>query len=430
MLVVLQCCCMSKFHLRGGRKLRGEFRVSGMKNAATPLIAASLLSSTPVTLRNVPAIIDVERMLSLLRGLGVHVSRDESSVTIDPQHLNSDRLDQTLVKRLRSSVLLLGPLCAKTEKVTLPTPGGCYIGTRPIDTHITGLRQLGVAVSGSSDNEYTFSKKHTPSTQVILPEFSVTATENVLMYAATLPQTTKLYMAAAEPHVQNLCYFLQRAGAKITGVGSHELIITGNENLAISEWDIIPDQIEIGTIAVAAAITQGDVDIFPVVPEHLYSIISKLQEIGVDVNVKDGHLLVKGASKYKNFRLQALPHPGFPTDLQAPMAVLATQAYGLSMIHDPLYDARFSYIQELTRMGAQAVICDPHRVLLSGKTQLKAERIKSFDLRAGATLILAGLIAEGETIIEDAEMVDRGYESLETRLSALGADMVRKQDDE
>lgn len=419
---------MSRFILHGGKKLKGEFLVAGMKNAATPILAATMLLSEPVTLHRVPDILDVQRMCDLLREFGLQIERKGDTLNVDPSGMGSAEPSHEIVKRLRSSILMIGPVLAREGNISFPTPGGCYIGTRPIDTHLDAFQQMGVHVEQKANDLYELTTKEKNSSVVILSEFSVTATENALMFAASQEHDTKIRMAAAEPHVQDLCNFLVAAGAQITGIGTHELHITGARKLSIKEWTIIPDQIEIGTIAIAAAVTRGHVDIHPVVPEHLDAILAKFKQIGVPYKVKNDHLIVEGAESYKHFNLQALPYPGFPTDLQAPMAVLATQADGLNLIHDPMYNARFSYIQELTRMGAQAVVCDPHRVLLTGPTPLFGDRIKSFDLRAGATLIIAGLIAKGETIIENAEMVDRGYERLDERLRLIGADIERENE--
>ena len=419
---------MSRFVLQGGKKLKGEFVIAGMKNAATPILAASMLFSQPLTLRRVPDILDVQRMCELLKGFGIKIERHGDEVTIDPSGVNAARPSNDIVKRLRSSVLMVGPSLARFGTISFPKPGGCFIGSRPIDTHLDAFGQLGVEVTQEGNDSYTLLAKNNHQSLVILSEFSVTATENILMYASLQEKEITIRMAAAEPHVQDLCNFLVAAGVRITGIGTHQLTIRGKKNLSLKEWTIIPDQIEVGTIAIAAAATRGDVLIHPVVPEHLDALLTKFTQIGVKYDIRGDRLHVRPGKTYKHFNVQALPYPGFPTDLQAPMAVLATQAEGLSLIHDPMYEARFSYIQELTRMGAQAVVCDPHRVLLTGVTELYGERIKSFDLRAGATLIIAGLIAQGQTIIEDAEVVDRGYERFDERLRAIGADIKREHE--
>lgn len=419
---------MSKFIIEGGYPLSGTFTVSGMKNAATPLIAASLLLDAPVIFENVPDIVDVARMLNLVSSCGIEVIRKGSQVTLSPKEGNVIDLISDDVKRLRSSILLVGPLLARFGKVVISQPGGCYIGNRPLDTHIDMFRQLGVDVRNDGPDKIIFTKKHAPQSRVILSEFSVSATENALLFGALQEEPITISMAACEPHVQDVCNFLVAAGAHIEGIGTHTLHITGAKKLTCERWSIIPDQIEIGTLAVAAACVKGDVTLAPIIPEHLDALLNKFKEIGVPFSLSDSTLTVGHAKQYKNFKLQTLPYPGFPTDLQAPMGVLATQCSGLSLIHDPMFDGRFSYVQELTRMGAQAVVCDPHRVLFTGPTKLYGEKIKSFDLRAGATLIIAGLCAEGQTVIEDAEMVDRGYEHIEKRLAALGAHITRSND--
>lgn len=416
---------MAQFLIQGQHPLNGTITPSGMKNAATPILAATLLTTERCIVSNVPRIVDVFNMLVLLQSLGAVVSwQDEHTVAIQCSDIHPESLDQKTVKKLRSSVLLLGPLVARFPSVALARPGGCIIGNRPLDTHFEGLQGLGVAIE-EQEKELRLTRTALKPAEIVLSEFSVTATENVLMAAALSHGTTVLHTAAMEPHVQDLCAFLKALGANIEGVGTHTLTIHGTEKLHGASHTIIPDQIEIGTWAVAAAATRGKVKIAPVVPQHLLLIIRKMRALGIRVTVGKDSLTVEGGTHYKPFTLQALPYPGFPSDLQAPFSVLATQAEGMSLIHDPLYEGRMSYVQELSKMGANAVICDPHRVLISGPTPLYGQEIKSYDLRAGATLIIAGLIAQGKTVVNEAEIVDRGYEVIDDRLRSLGADIQR-----
>lgn len=415
---------MGNLVIEGGLPLKGQIVIPGAKNAATPILAASLLTNEEVVINNVPAISDVSRMLDLLVQLGVKVKKEGSQVSLRADNIEAASLNKTLVKGMRSSVLMFGPLLARLGGVVLPEPGGCIIGNRPLDAHLFGLQQLGVEVEIDSDS-YRLHAKKLIGTRIVLPEFSVTATENIIMAAVLAQGQTVIEIAAAEPHVQDLCNFLISMGAKIDGVGTHQLIIDGVDKLHGTTYTIIPDPIEAGTWAVLAAVSRGELLLEPVVPEHLSLVLLKLKNMGVLFEITKNTLKVKASRQLKNFKLQALPYPGFPTDLQAPFSVLATQANGTSLIHDPMYEGRLSYVSELIKMGANAMVADPHRVIISGPTPLYGKEIRSFDLRAGATLIIAGLIAQGETVIEGVEVVDRGYERLDERLTAVGAKLRR-----
>ncbi len=416
---------MSKFVIKGGNQLNGRVRISGMKNAATPVIAATLLTSKECIIDNVPKITDVKRMLDILRSLGAQVNwSDEHQLTICTKDVDFKSLDEKTVQSMRSSILFMGPLLTRFKSVKIPEPGGCIIGNRPIDTHLYALEKLGAKIN-KEDGYYLLETNGLKGTTIILPEFSVTATENLLMAAVLAEGKTIIKIAAAEPHVQNLTDFLIKMGAKIKGKGTHTLEIEGVKELKGAEHTIIPDQIQIGTFAVVGAVTRGELIIEDIIPEHLDLVLLKLKQAGVNFELSDHHLKIKPATSLKSFRLQTFPYPGFPTDLQAPFGVLATQCVGTSLIQDPMYEGRMSYVQELVKMGANAIVADPHRVIIAGPTPLYGQEIKSFDLRAGVTLIIAGLIAEGQTIINEAEIVDRGYERIAERLSELGADIKR-----
>ncbi len=417
---------MSSFVIEGGVRLSGAISVPGAKNAATPILAATLLTTDECIIHNVPKISDVERMIKLLIAVGASVKREGQTVIIKADKINLSNLPVNEVKGMRSSVLLFGPLLARIKKVELPEPGGCIIGNRPLDTHLEGLRQLGVRVETWTDR-YVLATDKLIGAEIILPEFSVTATENLVMAASLALEHTIIKLAAAEPHVQDLCNFLVTLGAKISGIGTHTLMIEGVSSLHGGEYSIIPDSIEAGTWAVLGAVAKGQLTIKPIVQEHLDSVLFKLSQIGVSCELHNQELVVNASRQLKSFRLQAMPYPGFPTDLQAPMAVLATQANGTSLIHDPLYEGRLNHISELVKMGANALVADPHRVVITGPTPLYGRDINSYDLRSGATLIIAALIAEGVTTIAGAETVDRGYEKLEQRLVAIGA-KIKRQD--
>lgn len=417
---------MSLFRINGGKQLRGTVAIAGSKNAVLPILAATLLTDEPCMLRNVPRIRDVERLLELLASLGVThewVGAHDLRMVARDAHL--ENLDKKTFASLRGSILLWGSLLTRFRDVTVPEAGGDIIGNRPIDAHLSALQQLGATIE-RTNGLYRFSApKGLTGAVVILPEFSVTATEIALMAAARAKGMTTIKIAAAEPHVQDLVTFMQKMGARIEGAGTHTLRIEGVEQLRGVDHTVIPDQLEVGTFAVAAAVTGGDVLITNIVADHVDLVRLKLHQIGVKTELTDHSLHVTASFPLRAFRLQTFPYPGFPTDLQAPFAVLATQCSGTSLIHDPMYEGRLGYVHELVKMGANAVICDPHRVLITGPTPLHCNEMKSLDIRAGATLLIAGLIADGETIIHDAEILDRGYERFEERLAALGADITR-----
>lgn len=399
-----------------------------MKNAATPILAATLLGGSPSVLRNVPRIRDVERMLDILRSLGVIVEwAGDHELKIDPQGADPAKLDRKAMRSMRSSVLFLGPMLARFREVELPEPGGCIIGNRPLDTHLVALTSLGAACERGKEG-YRLSAEKLVGRTVVLPEFSVTATENLMMAAALADGRTVIKLAAAEPHVQDLGDFLNAMGARIQGHGTHTVVIDGVEALHGAEHEIIPDQIEAGTFMVAAALTRGDLTVEHVRPDHLDVVTQRLEAIGANVEVSADTVRVTAPGALKAFKFQSMPYPGLPTDLMAPFGVLATQCAGASMIHEPMYEGRFGFVNELVKMGANAVVCDPHRVLISGPTPLHGQDIKSLDLRAGATLLLAGILADGETVLHEAEIIDRGYERIEERFAEVGAVISRESE--
>lgn len=415
----------SRLRIHGGRPLDGEIRVGGMKNAATPIIAATLLIKDRCVLRNVPRLSDVERMLDILRSLGATVEwTGEHELTIDATNADLASLDAKAVKSMRSSILLMGPLLSRFHEVEIPEPGGCNLGNRPIDTHLVALEALGGKIERIEKN-YRLTTTGLKGGLIVLPEFSVTATENAIMAAVLAEGRTTIKIAACEPHVQDLAKFLVAAGARIRGIGTHTLVIDGVTSLKGVTHDIIPDQIETATFAVIGALSKGTLRIVGVDPEQLDMILLVMGKAGVRYSLDGNVLTMLKPASYSAFKLQTMPYPGFPTDAQAPFGLMATQCVGTSLIHDPLFDGRFGYVGELQKMGANATVCDPHRVLISGPTPLYGTEIRGLDLRAGATLIVAGLVAQGETVIHGAEIVDRGYEALDQRLAAVGADITR-----
>ncbi len=420
---------MSRLRIQGGKKLRGRLRVAGMKNAATPILAATLLTDEPCLLRNIPRIRDVERMLDILRSLGIKAEwTGDHELRIEAHGADPATLDRKAMRSMRSSVLFLGPMLARFREVEFTEPGGCILGNRPLDAHITALEKLG-ATCETFEDAYRLKAEKLVGTTIVLPEFSVTATENVMMAAALAKGRTVIKLAAAEPHVQDLGDFLNAMGARISGLGTHTVTIDGVDRLHGTEYSIIPDQIEAGTFMVAAALLRGDLRVEGIRPDHLDIVIQKLESTGARVEIGADWAEVSAPSTLKAIKkLQTLPYPGFPTDLMAPFGVLATQCIGTTLIQEPLYDGRFRFIDELVKMGANAVISDPHQALITGPTSLYGKEIRSLDLRAGATLLLAGLLADGETILHDAEIIDRGYERIEARFVEVGAEIVREEE--
>lgn len=420
---------MSRLKINGGQALRDTVVVFGSKNAALPLLAASLLTSESVTLRNIPSILDVTRMLTILQSLGVEVEQNGLTVKLQAAQIATENMAVETIGLLRGSILLLGALLGRNRIVELPRPGGDVIGQRPIDTHIDAFRQLRAVVT-EEDAVVKIDGSKMRAGEVVLREFSVTATENVLLAAATLPGVTTLYCAATEPHVVALGELLNHMGAKITGLGTHTLVITGQEKLSGASFENIPDMLEAGFFILLGAVTRSEIEVQNVPLADLRLFFKKLDDIGIEYEIDQAGQAVrtKKSGEFKAFTMQSLPHPGIATDLQSPFSVVATQAVGSSLIHDPMYEGRLNHIFELQKMGAQAVICDPHRVIVTGPTPLTGRTIPSLDIRSGATLVMAGLVAAGETIIERADIIERGYWQLPERLKTIGANIERLEE--
>lgn len=414
-----------KFVIRGGKKLQGVIPVAGMKNAATPIIAATLLTDEMCVVRNVPRITDVETMLAILVSMGSVVDwTGDNEVTICNRGVSLETLDEKLMKRLRSSSLFLGPFLARFSRAVLAEPGGCIIGNRPLGTHFRALEKFGCNIE-RINGHYEISRDVLKGATVVLLEASVTATENVLMAASLAQGTTVIHNAACEPHVQDLAHFLQVLGVDIEGIGTSTITIHGAQKLGGAHYTIIPDTIEAGTFAILGLATKSEITIQHARHEHMEVVLEWLSAQGARFDITDDSITLHTSARSSAGRADFQTYPGLPSDLQALFGVLATQLHGTSLIHEKMFEGRLGYIQELIKMGANAVICDPHRVLVTGPTPLYGQEIRSFDLRAGAAMIVAGLVASGETIIHDAEIVDRGYERIEERLRALGADIKR-----
>ena len=419
---------MQKFIINGGKPLEGKIDIMGSKNAATPILSACLLTKEECVIDNIPLIADVLKMIEILESMGVEtewVGERQLKVKAG-DNVNPEKMDFTMVGKMRSSILLIGSLLARFKKFKIKHPGGCIIGARPIGIHFDALEALGAKIT-QDENFYYFEADRLIGKTIILKEFSVTATENLMMAATLAERITTIKIAAIEPHIQDLARFLIKMGAKIKGLGIHTIQIEGMEKLHGAQHKIIPDPIEAGTFAIAAAATKGNIEINNVNLHELDLVLEKLKEIGVNFETKNNKLIIKPANKFNAVnKIETRTYPGIPTDLQAPLAILATQAEGTTLIHDTMYEGRFAYINELNKMGANAIICDPHRALITGPTPLYGQTITSFDLRAGATLIIAALLAKGQSVIEKIDQVDRGYEKIEERLRNLGADIRRE----
>ncbi|MBZ9571820.1 UDP-N-acetylglucosamine 1-carboxyvinyltransferase [Patescibacteria group bacterium] len=416
-----------KFIIKGGNSLEGVVEIPGYKNAAGACLAAALLTDEEVIIDNLPLVEDIFKMLKILESMGVEITwLNERKVKIKAgSKTDPEKMTQGPITETRVSVLLIGSLLSRFGKFKISHPGGDRIGVRPITTHLKALKKLGTDIKNEGDF-YSFNGKNLESKEIILKEFSVTATENLMMAAARLPEKTIIKGAAAEPQVQDLGEFLRKMGVKIDGLGTHTIFVEGTEKLEGTYHKIIPDLLEAGTFIVAGAVTPGEIEIKNIIPEHLDIFLDKLEEIGVNFERGEDFVRVGDFSQnLKATRVQAFPYPGFQTDLLPIIAPLLTQAKGKSLVHDPLYENRFNFIQELKKMGADIEIVDPHRAFVFGKTSLRGRKIESWDIRAGASLIIAGLIAKGQTTIENIYQIDRGYEKIEQRLQKLGADIKR-----
>lgn len=403
--------------------MSGSIVTNGSKNAALPLLAATLLTKETVELSNIPNITDVNNMVKILQVIGANVTVSKGKIKITAKSIEEQLLPRDIVGKLRGSILLLGALLGRQAQAQIPEPGGDVIGARPIDVHLDAFQQLGATVKRDRHQVEVNGKNMKPG-HVTLREFSVTATENILLLAASLPGTTTIHIAANEPHVVVLARLLSSMGAKIRGAGTHTITVHGTRRLHDAKITNTSDMLEAGLFILLAAATKSTLAVQKVPVDDLRLFFKKIDDLGLNYEVKGSTVLVK-PSLLKQFSVQTMPHPGIATDLQAPFAVMATQAEGTSLIHDPMYENRFRHCDELVKMGAVITVCDPHRVIIQGPTKLRGHRINSSDIRSGATLIMAGLVAEGETVIQDAEIIDRGYANLVERLQKIGADIKR-----
>ncbi len=426
---------MAKFIIRGGNPLQGVVRPSGNKNAALPLMAACLLTDEPIVLNNIPDIRDVNAMCSLLQSLGVEVERmDAHKYRIRAENVRGADLDPEICRQIRASILLAGPMTARTGDLVLPPPGGDVIGRRRVDTHILALRALGAqAAYNQADRVFQFRANGLTGAEILLDEVSVTATENTIMAAVLTKGKTVIRNAASEPHVQELGHFLNALGAHIENIGSNTLHIEGVEQLNGGEFTIGPDYLEVVSFIGAAVLTGGSIRITQASPGYLDMIRLVFNRLGVDWHT-DGEDLLVPENQSLEIRpdlgnaipqINVMPWPSFPTDLVSVAIVVATQSRGSILFHDWMYEGRMYFTDKLRGMGAQIILCDPHRCIVQGPTPLIGENVDSPDIRAGLALVLAALAARGSSIIRNVDQIDRGYERIEEKLKILGAEIER-----
>ena len=423
---------MAKFIIQGGKEIGGTFHPRGNKNAVLPMLAACVLTDQPIVLHNVPLINDVKVMLELLETLGVEVALDSHTVTLCAKNLKTTELDPELCARVRTSILLAGPMTARHGTATIYPPGGDVIGRRRLDTHFYGLRALGVEIE--SNGAYRFTSPHLAAADLVLDEASVTATENILMAATLAKGISTLYNAACEPHVQDLARLLNKMGAKISGIGTNMLTILGVPRLSGTEHSVQPDYIEVGSFIAASVVTGGSLTIPDAGDPLALQVMQKtFGKMGVNWTLEN-----KILSLAPNPSREILPDvgnatpkiedgiwPAFPSDLMSVCIVLATQTQGTALFFEKMFESRMYFVDHLMAMGANIIQCDPHRVVVIGPTQLRGSMLTSPDIRAGMAMLIAACCADGESIIKNAQVIDRGYEAIEDRLTALGADIVR-----
>ena len=428
---------MQKFIVEGGIQLSGSITPSGNKNEALPVLAATLLAQEPVILKNLPKILDISIMLELLTSLGAIVKRiDEHTYSFDSSRLLSANPDSNKAEKIRGSFLLAGPILARKNSIDLPAPGGDRIGLRPVNTHLLALEKLGTSITQKQNGIYRMQTSGLVGNEIYLDEASVMATENTIMAAVTAKGKTTIYNAACEPHVQGLCNFLVMIGASIKGIGSNLLVIEGVDQLSGGNYTIQPDHTEVGSFIGLAAVTKSEILIENAGVKYLRMTCLMFEKLGVEIIIDGDNLLIPKNQKLtviKNIsggipKIDDSPWPGFPADLTSIMTVVATQCKGAVLIFEKMFESRLFWVDKLIEMGAQIIICDPHRAVVSGPTALKGARVSSPDIRAGMALLIAALGAKGTTEIQNIDQIDRGYENIDQRLKKLGAKIERVSD--
>lgn len=412
------------FIINGGKKLEGEITIGNAKNAALKILAASILSRGIIKIPRLPQIADIDRMRELLIDLGAKFSSDNLNNNLNASFLKKTALNNKIADRFRASIVLAGPILARYGKVSFPHPGGCTLGKRPINFFIDGFKNFGAQIKNSGSTFTAVSKK-LKGCKFVFPNVSVTGTETLMMTAALAEGETILKNAACEPEIENLAEFLNSLGAKIYGAGTPIIKICGVKGLTGGKWDGLPDRIESGTFIILGVAANGNLKIKNCQPNHLDVLLTLLEKMGANLEIGSSCVIVKPAKKLKSIDIKTREYPGLATDLQAPMTVLLTQANGASLVHETIYDGRLFYTDVLNQMGADIIMADPHRVIVKGPTKLKGKKIYSPDIRAGMALIIAALIAKGQSTVENIYQIDRGYENIDERLRNLGANIKR-----
>jgi UDP-N-acetylglucosamine 1-carboxyvinyltransferase len=417
---------MPKFIIQGQRPLKGKIAVKGAKNSALKIIPASILSDETIKIKNLPEIEDIGKSLDLLSALGANLRRSGDEVDIETRNINTSILEPKLADKFRTSMMFVGPLLARFKEVRFPHPGGCVIGAggRPIDLFLEGFKALGAEVSVKG-KFYEIKAKELKGNEYFFTNVSVTGTESLMMTATLAKGITTLKNCAMEPEIKALADYLNKQGAKIKGAGSPTIIIEGVKKLSAGTFKIVPDRIETGSFAIMAAATKSELTITDCEPNHVLSLLAIFKKIGINFEQGEDWIKIKATGKFKPYSIKTHEYPGFPTDLQSPYTVLMTQASGLSTIHETIYDRRLLYVDMLSQMGANIIMCDPHRAVVNGPTPLYGKKLISPDIRAGIALVIAALIAKGQTEIDNIYQIDRGYEKIDERLRSLGADIVR-----
>ncbi|MCB8087969.1 UDP-N-acetylglucosamine 1-carboxyvinyltransferase [Staphylococcus aureus] len=421
---------MDKIVIKGGNKLTGEVKVEGAKNAVLPILTASLLASDkPSKLVNVPALSDVETINNVLTTLNADVTykKDENAVVVDATKTLNEEAPYEYVSKMRASILVMGPLLARLGHAIVALPGGCAIGSRPIEQHIKGFEALGAEIHLENGNIYANAKDGLKGTSIHLDFPSVGATQNIIMAASLAKGKTLIENAAKEPEIVDLANYINEMGGRITGAGTDTITINGVESLHGVEHAIIPDRIEAGTLLIAGAITRGDIFVRGAIKEHMASLVYKLEEMGVELDYQEDGIRVRAEGELQPIDIKTLPHPGFPTDMQSQMMALLLTANGHKVVTETVFENRFMHVAEFKRMNANINV-EGRSAKLEGKSQLQGAQVKATDLRAAAALILAGLVADGKTSVTELTHLDRGYVDLHGKLKQLGADIERIND--
>ncbi|HDH4340752.1 TPA: UDP-N-acetylglucosamine 1-carboxyvinyltransferase [Staphylococcus aureus] len=421
---------MDKIVIKGGNKLTGEVKVEGAKNAVLPILTASLLASDkPSKLVNVPALSDVETINNVLTTLNADVTykKDENAVVVDATKTLNEEAPYEYVSKMRASILVMGPLLARLGHAIVALPGGCAIGSRPIEQHFKGFEALGAEIHLENGNIYANAKDGLKGTSIHLDFPSVGATQNIIMAASLAKGKTLIENAAKEPEIVDLANYINEMGGRITGAGTDTITINGVESLHGVEHAIIPDRIEAGTLLIAGAITRGDIFVRGAIKEHMASLVYKLEEMGVELDYQEDGIRVRAEGDLQPVDIKTLPHPGFPTDMQSQMMALLLTANGHKVVTETVFENRFMHVAEFKRMNANINV-EGRSAKLEGKSQLQGAQVKATDLRAAAALILAGLVADGKTSVTELNHLDRGYVDLHGKLKQLGADIERIND--